>query len=66
MESIGHPLAGDLVYGKKRPDRGLSGQCLHARALELTHPRTGERLRFETELPGYFTEFLSKLGPEEG
>ena len=65
MESIGHPLAGDLVYGKKRPDKGLSGQCLHARTLELTHPRTGERMRFTTELPAYFTEFLGKLGAAE-
>lgn len=62
MDHIGHPLAGDLVYGKKRPDKGLAGQCLHARTLEFTHPRTGERLRFTTELPEYFTEFLGKLG----
>ena len=40
-------------------------ETLEARALELTHPRTGERMRFETELPAYFTEFLSKLGAEE-
>ena len=64
MEHIGHPLAGDLVYGKKRPDRGLSGQCLHARTLELSHPRTGERLRFSTELPDYFLAFLSALPRE--
>ena len=65
MEFIGHPLAGDLVYGKKKPDRGLEGQCLHARTLEFTHPRSGERLHFTTPLPEYFTDFLSHLTPED-
>ena len=62
MAYIGHPLAGDLDYGPRRPDRGLSGQCLHARELEFTHPRSGERLRLTTELPAYFTDFLRRLG----
>ena len=66
MEYIGHPLAGDLVYGRKKPDRGLEGQCLHARELEFTHPRSGERIRLTTPLPEYFTEFLNRLGPPEG
>ncbi len=65
MEYIGHPLAGDLVYGRKKPEKGLAGQCLHARELEFTHPRTGERLRLTTELPAYFTGFLAKLGGKE-
>ena len=65
MESIGHPLAGDLVYGKRKPDRGLEGQCLHARELEFTHPRSGERVHLTTQLPPYFTDFLGRLGPEE-
>ena len=66
MESIGHPIAGDLVYGKKRPEKGLSGQCLHARALEFTHPITGQHLHLECPLPDYFTAFLSHLGQPEG
>ncbi len=65
MEHIGHPLAGDLVYGRKRPEKGLAGQCLHARELEFTHPRSGERLHLCTELPAYFTGFLAKLGEKE-
>ena len=65
MASIGHPLAGDLVYGKKQPDKGLSGQCLHARALEFTHPRTGERVHLTSPLPDYFVQFLSRLGEPE-
>ena len=65
MEHIGHPLAGDMVYGRKKPEKGLAGQCLHARELEFTHPRTGERLHLTTDLPAYFTEFLTKLGERE-
>lgn len=65
MEHIGHPLAGDMVYGRKKPEKGLAGQCLHARELEFTHPRTGERLHLTTDLPAYFTEFLVKLGERE-
>ena len=66
MESIGHPITGALVYGKKAPCKGLSGQCLHARELEFTHPRSGERIHLTCPLPEYFEEFLGKLGPAEG
>ena len=65
MESIGHPVAGDLVYGRKKPEKGLSGQCLHARELEFTHPRSGERVHLTCSLPEYFTDFLSRLGEPE-
>lgn len=65
MESIGHPVAGDLVYGRKKPEKGLAGQCLHARELEFTHPRSGERIHLECPLPDYFTDFLSRLGEPE-
>ena len=65
MESIGHPVAGDLVYGRKKPEKGLSGQCLHARELEFTHPRTGERVHLSCPLPDFFVDFLSRLGEPE-
>ena len=65
MEKIGHPLLGDLVYGKKCPAKGLSGQCLHARELRFVHPRTGEEVHLSTELPPYFLEVLGKLGRPE-
>ena len=64
MASIGHPLLGDGLYGAKCPDKGLEGQCLHARRLRLIHPRTGEKLQFEAPLPDYFTEILARLGPK--
>ena len=65
LGSIGHPLLGDLVYGRKRPERGLSGQCLHARTVAFDHPVTGERITLTSELPGYFTDVLARLGPVE-
>ena len=66
MEYIGHPLLGDMVYGKKRPDKGLEGQCLHARALKFVHPRTHEHIELISELPDYFLDVLSRLGPAIG
>ena len=65
MASIGHPLLGDFTYGAPSPEKGLEGQCLHARELKFIHPRTGEGVRLETPLPAYFTEVLSKLGTKE-
>ena len=64
MASIGHPLLGDGLYGAPSPEKGLEGQCLHARELKFIHPRTGEHVHLKTELPGWFTDVLTRLGPE--
>ena len=64
MAHIGHPLLGDQVYGAPSPDKGLEGQCLHARELKFIHPRTGEPMRIQTELPPYFLDVLKKLVPD--
>lgn len=64
MSSIGHPLLGDFTYGAPSPEKGLAGQCLHARRLRFVHPRTGEHVLLETELPAYFTDVLARLGPK--
>ena len=67
LSSIGHPLVGDLVYGggntkfESETKALISGQCLHAKELELTHPRTGEHMRFESPLPEKFEKILEKL-----
>ena len=66
MAHIGHPLLGDFTYGSPSPEKGLCGQCLHARELRFAHPATGESVHLTTELPDYFTEVLSKLGSAEG
>ncbi len=60
MSHIGHPVVGDAVYGA-RDKLGLEGQCLHSKNVTFTHPRTGEKMYFETELPDYFSDILSKL-----
>ena len=62
MAHIGHPLLGDMVYGVGKPEKGLEGQCLHARELKFRHPRTGEEIRLGSDLPDYFTSVLSRLG----
>jgi len=58
MAHIGHPVAGDPAYGPQPPAKGLQGQCLHARLIGFSHPRTGEYLEIEAELPDYYTEFM--------
>ncbi len=65
MASLGHPLLGDGLYGAPCPDKGLEGQCLHARRLRFFHPADGRLMELETPLPAYFTEILKKLGQEE-
>lgn len=64
MAYLGHPLLGDMVYGLKKPEKGLEGQCLHARELEFIHPRTLQLLHLTCPLPEYFIEVLEKLGQE--
>ena len=57
MAYIGHPVAGDPVYGNGKP-AWLEGQCLHAKKIGFVHPRTGEYMEFDSELPEYFQKFL--------
>lgn len=67
LEFIGHPLVGDPVYRKGLDHvkgslvHDMSGQLLHAYALKLQHPRTGEWLEFKAPLPGHFEQVLSQL-----
>ena len=61
MASLGHPVAGDLVYGVKSERAPVEGQCLHAKKIGFVHPTTGEYMEFDSELPAYFNNFLTKL-----
>ena len=63
MAYIGHPVAGDEVYGPRKTLKG-HGQFLHARTLGFTHPQTGEELEFTAEVPAIFQETLAKLRQE--
>lgn len=60
MSYLGHPLAGDDVYGPKKVIDSLKGQCLHAKTLGFIHPATGKYMEFDSQLPGYFVKFLDK------
>lgn len=60
MKSIGHPLAGDPLYGPRKTING-SGQFLHAKKLGFKHPVTGKQLVFEAPLPEDFERVLRRL-----
>ena len=60
MAYIGHPVAGDPLYGPRKTLKG-NGQFLHAQTLGFTHPTTGESLRFSVEPPAIFQETLENL-----
>ena len=61
MAHIGHPILGDVVYGRKKPELGQDSQCLHAGALCFRHPRDGHPVMVFAELPQYFKDVLAKL-----
>ena len=63
MAHIGHPILGDLVYGRKKPELGQSSQVLHAGALCFRHPRDGRPVMVFAPLPEYFEQVLQKLQP---
>ena len=56
-----HPILGDMVYGRKRPELGQDSQCLHAKKLRFLHPRTGRPVEVACPLPDYFVQVLKKL-----
>lgn len=68
MESLGHPVVGDIVYNRKRTGSlkarhklGLVGHALHAAYLSFTHPVTGSLLEFEADLPDDFRKLVESL-----
>lgn len=60
MQYIGHPVAGDPLYGPKNTLQG-KGQFLHAKTLGFVHPRTNEWMEFSVEPPKVFLDTLDKL-----
>ena len=61
LSSIGHPLAGDDVYGPSKVITELHGQCLHAYKLGFVHPVTGAYMEFTADPPESFVRFREKL-----
>ncbi len=68
MASSGHALLGDPLYGRTRASHrdvlkslGFGRQALHARSLQLVHPRTQENLTFESPVPSDIQELIEAL-----
>jgi 23S rRNA pseudouridine1911/1915/1917 synthase len=69
--AIGRPIVGDPVYGRRRASGDPSGmqarlgsirrQMLHAWRLEINHPRSGARMRFESPLPEDMERLIAEL-----
>ncbi len=60
LEYIGHPLVGDKTYGRRKVIGDL-GQFLHAKTIGFKHPKTGEWMEFDSEIPEYFQKFMDEL-----
>lgn len=63
LSHIGHPIYGDSLYGSEENDY-IERQALHAYKLIIPHPRTGEELILETELPLDIENLIIKLKAE--
>lgn len=61
MEYLGYPLVGDPKYSPMKTPFGIKGQALHSHTLEFTHPRTGERMKFEAPLPEDIHKIITRL-----
>lgn len=61
MAYLNHPIAGDRLYGVKKPELGLTSQCLHAKELTFLHPRTGAEVTVSCALPAEFAAALERL-----
>lgn len=61
MAYLGHPVAGDPVYGNPKHTLGLRGQCLFAEYISFKHPITGEIMSFGAELPAFFKDALRRI-----
>ena len=65
MKYIGHPLAGDPLYGPKKTLKG-HGQFLHAKILGFKQPKTGQWLEFQIDPPEIFQKKLTYLRSLKG
>jgi 23S rRNA pseudouridine1911/1915/1917 synthase len=67
LAALGHPIAGDALYGAPRKLQGnsdpptLRRNFLHAAALQLQHPRTGEKIALKSDLPDELQSFLAMI-----
>jgi 23S rRNA pseudouridine1911/1915/1917 synthase len=72
LAALGHPVVGDTLYGapgklragQAEPEPTLDRNFLHAKELDLPHPRTGKALQLRTELPRELVAFLDRVRGE--
>ncbi len=62
LAAIGHPVAGDKVYGRRRDPLAVGRQFLHSARLEFAHPVSGETVEISSPLPADLQAVLDKLG----
>jgi len=63
LQSAGHPIAGDPLYGAgRREPFGLGRQFLHARSMEFRHPADGRKVSVDSPLPGDLIRVMAELG----
>ncbi len=62
LAAIGHPVAGDTVYGRRQDTLYVGRQFLHSASLSFKHPRTGKRVEIESPLPADLQTVLDALG----
>jgi len=61
LAAIGHPVAGDRVYGRRRDELGVGRQFLHSARLRFTHPESGETVDVSAPLPPDLQQVLDAL-----
>jgi tRNA pseudouridine32 synthase/23S rRNA pseudouridine746 synthase/23S rRNA pseudouridine1911/1915/1917 synthase len=59
LSENGHPVAGDRKYGRGNDVHG--NLALHARSISFTHPASGNRMTFETDIPDFFTRLVGRV-----
>ncbi len=63
LAASGHPLVGDLLYGRRKSKKACPRLFLHASFLSFIHPETGKRVEFFSPLPKDLRDFLDKQQP---
>jgi len=67
LAAVGHPVIGDRKYSPEEASESrITRVALHAAYLQFTHPRSGEIITVECDLPPDFRSLLQSLSPPAG
>lgn len=64
MQYIGHPIVGDPIYGRRKSQKWIQGQALHAHALRFLHPRLKKWIEVKADLPEELERLITRLSME--